>query len=103
MGKFTLLSNASEPWRVEVLFSRSGYMALIEETQYRGTMIAIDEINESGGINGRELVPVICDPASDNSLFRAHARRMLGEDGIQTILAAIRRAAARRCCPSWSG
>ena len=31
-----------------VLFSRSGYMALIEETQYRGTMIAIDEINEFG-------------------------------------------------------
>ena len=57
----------SEPWRVGVLFSRSGYMALIEETQYRGTMIAIDEINESGGINGRELVPAVFDPASDNS------------------------------------
>ncbi len=75
----------SEPWRVGVLFSRSGYMALIEETQYRGTMIAIDEINESGGINGRELVPAVFDPASDNSLFRAHASKMLAEDGIKTI------------------
>lgn len=75
----------SEPWRVGVLFSRSGYMALIEETQYRGTMIAIDEINESGGINGRELVPAVFDPASDNSLFRAHASKMLAEDGIRTI------------------
>lgn len=78
-------SKTSEPWRVGVLFSRSGYMALIEETQYRGTMIAIDEINESGGINGRELVPSVFDPASDNSLFRAHARKMLTEDGIKTI------------------
>lgn len=78
-------SKTSEPWRVGVLFSRSGYMALIEETQYRGTMIAIDEINESGGVNGRELVPVVCDPASDNSMFRAHARKMLAEDGIKTI------------------
>lgn len=78
-------SKTSEPWRVGVLFSRSGYMALIEETQYRGTMIAIDEINELGGVNGRELVPVVCDPASDNSMFRAHARKMLAEDGIKTI------------------
>lgn len=78
-------SKTTEPWRVGVLFSRSGYMALIEETQYRGTMIAIDEINELGGVNGRELVPVVCDPASDNSMFRTHARRMLAEDGIKTI------------------
>lgn len=78
-------SKTSEPWRVGVLFSRTGYMALIEETQYRGTMIAIDEINESGGINGRELAPLEFDPASDNMLFRAHARKMLAESGIKTI------------------
>ncbi|MEJ2435460.1 MAG: hypothetical protein P8Y53_20770, partial [Pseudolabrys sp.] len=26
-------ANTSEPWRVGVLFSRSGFMAIIEETQ----------------------------------------------------------------------
>jgi ABC-type branched-subunit amino acid transport system substrate-binding protein len=75
----------SDPWRVGVLFSRSGFMALIEETQYRGTMIAIEEINESGGINGREVVPEVWDPQSDNSLFKAYARRMLAESGVRTI------------------
>src|SRR5437868_2916455 len=75
----------SEPWRVGVLFSRTGYMALIEETQYRGTMLAIDEINEAGGINGRELVPAVFDPGSDNAQFRAYTRKMLAEDGIRTI------------------
>lgn len=68
-----------------VLFSRSGHMALIEETQYRGTMLAIEEINEAGGINGRELRAVVCDPASDNALFRAYARKMLTEDSITSI------------------
>jgi len=77
--------NSSEPWRVGVLFSRSGHMALIEETQYRGTMLAIEEINGEGGINGRELQGIICDPASDNSLFRAHARKLLTEDSVTTI------------------
>lgn len=75
----------SEPWKVGVLFSRSGFMALIEETQYRGTMIAIDEINRAGGVNGRELVPEVWDPQSDNSLFKAYARRMLTESGVRTI------------------
>lgn len=77
--------STSEPWRVGVLFSRSGFMALIEETQYRGTMIAIEEINERGGVRGRELVPVAYDPGSDNSQFRAHTRKMIAEDGIRTI------------------
>jgi ABC-type branched-subunit amino acid transport system substrate-binding protein len=78
-------TSGSEPWRVGVLFSRSGFMALIEETQFRGTMIAIQEINEAGGINGREVLPVVCDPQSDNSLFRNHARRLLLESGVRTI------------------
>lgn len=77
--------NTSEPWRVGVLFSSSGYMALIEETQLRGTLVAIDEINAAGGINGREIVPVTYDPASENTMFRAYAKRMLTTDGVQTI------------------
>lgn len=60
-------------------------MALIEETQYRGTMIAIEEINENGGVNGREILPVIYDPASDNALFRSQARQMMSEDALSTI------------------
>jgi branched-chain amino acid transport system substrate-binding protein len=78
-------SNTGEPWRVGVLFSRTGFMAIIEETQVRGTLVAIDEINESGGINGREIVPIIYDPASENALFRAHAKRMIVEDQLSTI------------------
>jgi len=78
-------TSTSEPWRVGVLFSRSGFMAIIEETQVHGTLIAIEEINERGGVNGRELVPVIYDPASENALFRAYAKRMIVEDQLSSI------------------
>ncbi len=78
-------SQTSEPWRVGVLFSRTGYMAVIEETQLRGTLIAIEEINAAGGVNGREILPVIYDPASENALFRSFARRMLVSDGVSMI------------------
>lgn len=74
-----------EPWRIGVLFSRSGFMAVIEETQFRGTLLAIDEINEAGGINGRELVAVSYDPASEASAFGHYAKRLMIADDITTI------------------
>jgi branched-chain amino acid transport system substrate-binding protein len=76
----------SEPWRVGVLFSQSGVMAISEQTQLRGTLLAIDEINEASGVNGREIRPVVYDPASENSLYRYYAKKMLIEDGVTTIL-----------------
>ncbi len=75
----------SEPWRVGVLFSQSGYMSIIEETQLRGTLLAIDEINSAGGVNGREIAPIIYDPASDNALFRHFAKKLLTEDRVTSI------------------
>lgn len=75
----------SEPWRVGVLFSRTGFMSIIEETQLRGTLIAIDQINDSGGINGRPVEPVIYDPGSDVRSYGQYAKRLMVEDGVSTI------------------
>lgn len=72
-------------WRVGVLFSQSGVTAVIEESQLRATLLAIDEINQSGGVNDRELVPVIYDPASDAQTYALCAKRLMIEDGITTI------------------
>jgi ABC-type branched-subunit amino acid transport system substrate-binding protein len=74
-----------EPWRVGVLFSRSGTMAVIEETQLRATLLAIGEINQAGGVNGREIVPVVYDPASDSGAFALCAKRLMIDDGVTTI------------------
>lgn len=82
MGKNT---KTEEPWRVGVLFSSSGFMAVIEQTQLRGTLTAIDEINDAGGINGRPIEPVIYDPGSQSAAFGRYAKRMMVEDGISTI------------------
>ncbi len=78
-------TKTDEPWRVGVLFSHSGFMAVIEDTQLRGTLTAIDEINDTGGINGRPIEPVIHDPGSETAAFGRHAKRMMVEDGISTI------------------
>jgi branched-chain amino acid transport system substrate-binding protein len=77
--------SSSEPWRVGVLFSQTGITAIIERTQLQGTILAIEEINARGGINGRELRPIICDPGSEERRFAQLADRLLNEDGVTTI------------------
>jgi ABC-type branched-subunit amino acid transport system substrate-binding protein len=77
--------SSHEPWRVGVLFSQTGNTAVIEETQLRGTMLAIEEINSLGGVNQREIVPVIYDPASSCEKFARYADKLLTEDGVSTV------------------
>lgn len=78
-------ATSHEPWRIGVLFSRTGVTAVIEETQLHGTMLAIEEINATGGVNEREFAPVIYDPASDCSMYARLADKLLAEDGVSTI------------------
>jgi ABC-type branched-subunit amino acid transport system substrate-binding protein len=68
-----------------VLFSRTGFMSVIESTQFQGTLLAVEEINASGGVNGRELVPIIYDPGSDSVACGHLAKRLMIEDDVSTI------------------
>ena len=75
----------SQPWKVGVLFSSTGCMAVIEQTQLQGTLLAIEEVNSVGGVNGRAIVPVMCDPASDSASFARYAKWLMTEQNIKTI------------------
>lgn len=72
-------------WRVGVLFSQTGVTSAIEQTQLNATLLAIDEINASGGILDRKIEPVIYDPQSDPKHFRALAERLFLTDRIRLL------------------
>ena len=74
-----------DAWRVGVLFSRSGLMAVTESEHFFGTALAIQEINKEGGILGREVEVIAYDPASVPETFRRMADRLLTEDGVSVI------------------
>jgi len=78
-------STTHEPWKVGVLFSRTGVTSVIEETQLRGTLLAIDEINQAGGVNGREIVPIIYDPGSDAAAYATYAKHLMVHDEVTMI------------------
>jgi branched-chain amino acid transport system substrate-binding protein len=74
-----------DAWRVGVLFSRSGLMAVTESEHFFGTALAIQEINQAGGILGREIEVVAYDPGSQPETYRKLADRLLTEDGASVI------------------
>lgn len=63
--------------KVGILHSLSGTMA-ISETTLKDVMLMLVELqNENGGLLGKQLEPVVVDPASDWPLFAEKARELL--------------------------
>lgn len=75
----------TDPVKIGVLYSKTGATSAIESSQRLGTLLAIEEINETGGIDGRELQAIEYDPASNPMQFRTLAERLVASDGVQVI------------------
>ncbi len=71
--------------KVGVLQSLSGTMAISEVTVKNATMLAIDQINASGGVLGKKIVPVVEDGASDPAVFAQKAQKLIQEDNVVTV------------------
>ena len=53
------------PIKIGILHSLSGTMAISETSLKDVALMTIEEINETGGVLGRKLRPIVVDPASD--------------------------------------
>lgn len=71
--------------RVGVLHSLSGTMAEDETPLSLVAQMTVDEINESGGILGKQVEVVLRDGASDPAIFANRARELLAEEEVETI------------------
>lgn len=79
------VENVLEPIHVGILHSQSGTMAVSESPVIDATLLAIDEINAAGGIQGRLLKPIIVDGRSDPEEFARSAEKLLTEDRVAVI------------------
>src|SRR4051812_43368010 len=71
--------------KVGILHSLSGTMAISETVLADVAMMAIEEINAAGGLLGRQVEPVVVDPASNWPLFARKARHLLVERKVATV------------------
>jgi len=68
---------AKETIKVGILHSLSGTMAISETSLKDVALMAIEEINAKGGLLGKQLEPVVVDPASNWPLFAEKAGELL--------------------------
>lgn len=81
----TTSESSSDTIKVGILHSLSGTMAISEVSVRDAELMAIDEINASGGILGKKIEPVIEDGASDWPTFAEKAKKLLQQDKVATI------------------
>ena len=76
---------AADTIKVGVLHSLSGTMAISETVLKDTVLMAIDDINAHGGVLGKQLEPVVVDPASNWPLFAEKTKQLLGQDKVSVI------------------
>ncbi len=75
----------SDTIKVGILHSLSGTMSISETAVHDAELLAIEEINASGGVMGKQLEVVIEDGASDWPTFAEKARKLLQEDEVSVV------------------
>ena len=83
-----------------VLFSQTGILSIIERTQQQAAMLAIHEINESGGALGSPLVPISYDPASKIPRYGELAEQLLARDGVKVMVGCYASSARKEVLPT---
>ena len=76
---------AADTIKVGILHSLSGTMAISETVLKDVALMAIDEINASGGVLGKKVEAVVVDPASNWPLFAEKARQLLTQDKVAAV------------------
>lgn len=85
--------------KVGVLFSLTGTTGIIEESLNKATLLAIEEINAAGGINGMKIVPIVEDPASDPATFAEKARKLVVGDKCVSVFGSYTSASRKAVLP----
>ncbi|WP_031357363.1 transporter substrate-binding domain-containing protein [Caballeronia sordidicola] len=75
----------NDPIKVGMLYSETGVTSSIEASQRFGTLFAIEQVNEAGGVDGREIVPVSYDSRSEPALYATLAERLITADNVKVI------------------
>ncbi|GCL70688.1 urea ABC transporter substrate-binding protein [Paenibacillus naphthalenovorans] len=65
---------------VGVLHSLTGTMSISEVSVRDSTIMAIEEINQAGGVLGKQLKPIVEDGASDWPTFAEKTKKLLQKD-----------------------
>lgn len=85
-GLYTLLFlHKDSHIKVGIIHSKTGTMALNEEPIIQATLLAINEVNNQGGVLGKQILPIIMDGKSDPEVFTQQAEKLISDHNTEVI------------------
>lgn len=76
-----------DPIKIGVLEDQSGRFATIGKPKWQASKLAIDEINNNGGINGRQIELFDPDPQSDVNRYQQLTERLITQENVDALIA----------------
>lgn len=76
---------AKTPIKIGVLHSLTGTMAISEKPLVDAVRLAVEEINEQGGLLAQPVELVVADGQSDPNVFAAEAARLIEKDHVSVL------------------
>lgn len=76
---------AQPPVKIGVLHSLTGTMAASEAPLVDAIRLAVEEINQSGGLNGRPLEMIVADCRSDDAHCAEQAEKLIAQDKVRAL------------------
>jgi len=80
-------SSSSNTIKLGILEDRSGNFSLVGSPKHKASLLAIEEINNNGGINGKEIEVFDPDPQSDNTRYQDLTRRAIKQERVDALWA----------------
>ena len=91
----------AKPFKIGTLQPLSGTAAAGGKTALVGTQMAVDRINQSGGINGRPVELIVADYESKPDVGRRKAEKLVVEDEIDVHQGGFLSNVCLACMPVW--
>ena len=91
------------PIKIGILHSLSGTMAISEVSLRDVVLMAVGEINAAGGLLGRQIQPVIVDPASNWDLFAEKAKQLLLVNKVSVVFGCWTSVSRKSVLPVFEG
>lgn len=92
-------AHAADEIEVGVLFSLTGGLSIVEKSLADATLMAIEEINASGGVMGKMIRPIVEDGASDPKTFNEKASKLVLQDRVPSVFGCYTSASRKAVLP----
>jgi urea transport system substrate-binding protein len=87
--------------KVGILHSLSGTMAISEESVVDAEQLAIAEINEGGGVLGKQIQAIVEDGQSNWPIFNEKAKKLIDQDKVVTVFGCWTSASRKQVLPTF--